>query len=207
MSIVSTDKLSISYGSNKVIEDFTFEVNEGEMVAVSGPSGKGKSSLLYTIGMLHNEYKGQFKLFDEINPNMNSKVGKELLKNRISFIFQNYALVDNKTVRYNLELAKKVVKSDISVEEALKFVGLSNKADSKIIELSGGEQQRIAIARAFIKKSELILADEPTGSLDVPNRDNVVKLFKVLQEKSGTTIIMVTHDEAIKKICDRVVEL
>ncbi len=119
---------------------------------------------------------------------------------------QNYALIDNKTVRYNLKLAQNIVKSDISVEDALKFVGLSDKIDSKVVELSGGEQQRVALARAFIKKSNLILADEPTGSLDQANRNNVLKLFKELQ-KQGTTIIMVTHDEEIKMICDREISL
>ncbi|MFV0288588.1 MAG: ATP-binding cassette domain-containing protein, partial [Mycoplasmatales bacterium] len=189
-----------------IIKDFSFEINAGEMVAISGPSGKGKSSLLYTIGMLHNDYKGKFTILGNVNPKIDSKIGNKLLKEDISFVFQNYALIDNKTVRQNLKIAQKISKNNIDIVEALKTVGLSDKIDAKIVELSGGEQQRVALARVLIKDSKIILADEPTGSLDENNRNMVLKIFALLQ-KRNITILIVTHDNYIKGICDRVIEL
>ena len=127
-------------------------------------------------------------------------------KTKIGFLFQNFALVENKTVKENLRLVKRDCKNDVSIEEALQIVDLSDKLNQKIYTLSGGEQQRIALARLMIKKCDIILADEPTGSLDKKNSDMVMDILKSLNKK-GKTIIIVTHDEEIKKSGKRVVEL
>ncbi|MBR2892243.1 MAG: ATP-binding cassette domain-containing protein, partial [Clostridia bacterium] len=126
--------------------------------------------------------------------------------NEAGFLFQNFALIENKTVKENLEIIKPSVMSDVSIDEALNKVGLLNKKDKKVFTLSGGEQQRIAIARLFLKKCNLILADEPTGSLDRKNADIVMELIRDLN-KQGKTVVLVTHDERIINSAERVIRL
>ena len=126
--------------------------------------------------------------------------------NKVGFLFQNFALIENKTVLQNLELVKKDARTDCSIDNALECVGLLSKKSNKVYTLSGGEQQRLALARLFLKKCDIILADEPTGSLDRKNADIVLNLLLELNAK-GKTVLLVTHDERIKKAGKRVVEL
>ena len=123
---------------------------------------------------------------------------KKYYKNIVGFLFQNFALLENKTVRQNLELIQKTGRSEIKIDEALDRVGLGNSAEKKVYKLSGGEQQRIALARLMVKKCSLILADEPTGSLDKKNSDMVMEILHDLN-REGKTVIMVTHDMTIVK--------
>ncbi|MEA4826568.1 MAG: ATP-binding cassette domain-containing protein, partial [Clostridium sp.] len=136
----------------------------------------------------------------------NKKNHLNYFRTKIGFLFQNFALVDNKTVKENLKLIRKDCKTDLSIEDALQIVGLKEKIGKKVYTLSGGEQQRVALARLMLKKCDIVLADEPTGSLDKNNAEVVLNILKQLN-KQGKTIILVTHDEGMKKQGNRVVNL
>ncbi|MGG3123100.1 ATP-binding cassette domain-containing protein [Priestia megaterium] len=190
---------------DKVIFDkFDLKINKKDFTIFSGPSGCGKTTLLNMIGAIETFEEGQI-FVDGINI-MNSKEHLNYFRTKIGFLFQNFALVDNKTVKENLKLIHKNSRTNISIESALQTVGLQNKLNKKVYTLSGGEQQRVALARLMLKKCDVILADEPTGSLDKANAEKVLNILKELNEQ-GKTIILVTHDENIKKQGNRIINL
>ena len=191
-----------------IFKDYNLSVEEGEFVAICGESGKGKTTLLNIMGMIEKADKGDLYLFDKKNPDIRKPSGRKLLRTEMTYVFQNYGLVEDKTVQYNLNIASHFTDvTEKDIEEVLTKVGLDkNILKSKVYTLSGGEQQRVAIARVFLKKCKLLLADEPTGSLDAGNKEIVMKLFERLN-KEGTTIVMVTHDEEILKYATRIVDL
>lgn len=193
-----------AFGDKKIFENFNLVIEDNEFIIFSGRSGCGKTTLLNMIGAIESLDSGKI-LVDNIDIT-NKKNHMNYFKTKIGFLFQNFALVENKTVKENLRLVKRECKNDVSIEEALQIVDLSDKLNQKVYTLSGGEQQRIALARLMIKKCDIILADEPTGSLDKKNSDMVMDILKSLNKK-GKTIIIVTHDEEIKKSGKRVVEL
>ena len=185
------------------------EIEEGDFVCISGESGKGKSTLLNMIGLLDMPDSGNIIINGKKNVKFSSKDGRELMKNKISYIFQNFGLVDDQTVEYNLKISGKFSgknkKNDL--ENALERVGLNkNMLNQKIFTLSGGEQQRVALARIYLKDSDMILADEPTGSLDANNRNKVMEILKDLNN-SGKTVVIVTHDEEVVKCAKRTVKI
>lgn len=198
--MLKLENLEIKYKDNVIVDNFDLNVGSGELVAITGPSGSGKTTILYSIGMLHPHSNGTITLFDKENPKFDSKVGRQLLENKLAFVFQNFVLVDNMTVKENLEL---VVDKDaeFTILEALEFVGLANVMNKKIYELSGGEQQRVAIARALTKKFDLLLGDEITGSLDDDTRDIIFEILKKIQSL-GKSIILVTHDIELANKCN-----
>ncbi len=208
MSVINLENISKSYGHHMVFKDYNLSVEEGEFVAICGESGKGKTTLLNIMGMIEKADKGDLYLFDKKNPDIRKPSGRKLLRTEMTYVFQNYGLVEDKTVQYNLNIASHFTDvTEKDIEEVLTKVGLDkNILKSKVYTLSGGEQQRVAIARVFLKKCKLLLADEPTGSLDAGNKEIVMKLFEKLN-KEGTTIVMVTHDEEILKYATRIVEL
>jgi putative ABC transport system ATP-binding protein len=173
-------------------------------VVFSGPSGCGKTTLLHLIGTIEPASSGTILINGKDIRNRRNQ--EHVLKYDIGFLFQNFALVDKKTVRDNILLVPKICRSGIIVEEALDFVGLANLIDTRVYKLSGGEQQRVALARLLFKKCSIILADEPTGSLDDGNAAMVMDLLIKLKE-TGRTIVMVTHNAKQKKVADRVIEL
>lgn len=193
------------FGENVIFDHFNFKVETGEFVCFTGKSGAGKTTLLHIIGLIEGLDEGQL-LID----------GKEIVKSRdkqiyyrkkLGFLFQNFALIDGKTVRENLELIRKNDRiQGASVESVLNKVGLAEKIDKKVYTLSGGEQQRIALARVFLKQCDIVLADEPTGSLDKGSAEKVVALLKELH-KEGKTIVLVTHDEDIQNQCERMIRI
>jgi len=190
---------------DKVIFDkFDLKINKKDFTIFSGPSGCGKTTLLNMIGAIETFEEGQI-FVDGINI-MNSKEHLNYFRTKIGFLFQNFALVDNKTVKENLKLIHKNSRTNISIKSALQTVGLQNKLNKKVYTLSGGEQQRVALARLMLKKCDVILADEPTGSLDKANAEKVLNILKELNEQ-GKTIILVTHDENIKKQGNRIINL
>lgn len=208
MSVINLENISKSYGHHMVFKDYNLSVEEGEFVAICGESGKGKTTLLNIMGMIEKADKGDLYLFDKKNPDIRKPSGRKLLRTEMTYVFQNYGLVEDKTVQYNLNIASHFTDvTEKDIEEVLTKVGLDKSIlKSKVYTLSGGEQQRVAIARVFLKKCKLLLADEPTGSLDAGNKEVVMKLFEQLN-KEGTTIVMVTHDEEILKYATRIVEL
>ncbi|MEZ2328084.1 putative bacteriocin export ABC transporter [Bacillus tropicus] len=205
---IELDKVNKLYGDRFILKDFNLKVFNNEFIGIIGNSGTGKSTLLNIIGLLEKTDNGKVIVQGNNNPYRNKKM---LFRNTFGYIFQNYALMDNETVGSNLEVAlhfqklKKQKKQEL-MKKALDEVGLSCSLKTKVYTLSGGEQQRLAIARVILKKCDVILADEPTGALDKENRDHVVMLLKKLHSK-GKTIIVVTHDTELQSLFSRVINL
>ena len=185
MLVVKMKNLRKTYGSHIILNDFNLEVEEGEFVAITGSSGSGKSTLLNIIGGIETFDSGEYNLFGKETPDYNSYAGIKLLRYDISYLFQNFALISSRTVRENIEIGlqysklKRQEKNNL-ISEALIKVGLEGYDKRKVFELSGGEQQRVALARIILKPSKLILADEPTGSLDLKNREIVMKILYLI---------------------------
>ncbi|TWH55979.1 putative ABC transport system ATP-binding protein [Desulfitobacterium sp. LBE] len=203
--------ISKSYGDHRVLNNLSMTVGEGEMVAIMGKSGSGKTTILNMMGLLEKPDSGTIKLFGEKSPRIGSAKAYKLLRTRLAYLFQNGALIDDETVDYNLEVPLLYVpKTKREKQEmkttVLKKMGLSISLKQKIYELSGGEQQRVAIARILLKSCDLIFADEPTGSLDSDNRNEIMRILKDLNE-AGKTIIIVTHDQYVAEACDRTIKL
>lgn len=207
MSIVKLKNISKSYYQHNVFHDFNLEIDEGEFIIISGKSGSGKSTLCNIIGLLDKPDQGKVFIKDQEIDYKDSKIAKLLSKN-ISYLFQNFALIENKTVGYNLELvypSKKERKNNRKlIEEKLSEVGMEGTYDKYIYECSGGQQQRVAIARLLLKQGDIIICDEPTGSLDEENKMLVMNLICDLHKK-GKTIIMVTHDKTLYSYAKRVI--
>lgn len=183
------------------------EVKRGEFVVVLGPSGSGKTTLLNLVGGIDTPTKGDI-LFNGINVSSLDDAGLTMHRRRnIGFIFQFFNLIPTLTARENVMLAAELVENPRDVDEVLEVVGLKHRADHFPSELSGGEQQRVAIARALVKNPPLILADEPTGSLDFETGKMVLRVMRDINRNEGITIILVTHNSVIANMADRVVHL
>lgn len=193
-----------AFGNICLFDDLNLVIPDGAFAVITGPSGCGKTTLLNLIGGLDKVSGGEI-LVDGVKISGNTRlVG--YYRETVGFLFQNFALVEKKTVKQNLELIHKSSVSGISIEEALEQVGLSARKNEKVYKLSGGEQQRVALARLIVKKCSLILADEPTGSLDKENADQVISILQKLN-RMGKTVIMVTHNEEYKAIATMNIEL
>lgn len=204
--MIQLKNISKSYKNKEIFNRVSLEIPQNAFVTLHGDSGSGKSTLLNVIGLIEPFNDGQYHLFDQPAPEPNSKKALLLRRNKIAYLFQNYGLIEEETIKQNLELVLVYEKLSASKKnqkmmEALQAVNLEMRLNKKIYELSGGEKQRVALARIILKKSELILADEPTGSLDKNNGLDVINLLKAQQEK-GKTICIVTHDPAIIKKSD-----
>lgn len=193
-----------SFDEKVLYHNFNMKIDDGEFVIFSGTSGCGKTTLLNLIAAIEAPSSGKI-LVDGVHIHK-SKNRLKYFPTRLGVLFQNFALVENYTVQKNLELIQGKCRSNIQIEEALQKVGLSDKIHKKVHTLSGGEQQRVALARLMVKKYDIILADEPSGSLDSQNAQRVVDILKKLNE-TGKTVIMVTHDERFAQIGNRNVEL
>lgn len=212
MPTISVRQLSKYYGAKRVIENISFEISDREFVALIGPSGSGKSTLLNLIGLLETVDEGTIMIDGEILPQVNSKKATHLRRNVLNYLFQSNALIPNESVSDNLMLALHYTdltkkEKDKKIKTVLAKVHMESFLESRINELSGGEQQRIAIARAILKPGELILADEPTGSLDPQMAQTAFELLKLLRDEYGKTIILVTHNMNQAQQCDRIIDL
>jgi len=200
-------KVSKSFNGRHLLENFDLEVESGEFISIVGASGAGKTTILNIIGLLIKPDSGEISIHNFTNPGPRETM--ELRRNNFGYIFQNYVLMDNETVIENLKISKKYNPeySLSAVKDILDLVGLDRSyLDKKVYQLSGGEQQRIAIARAMLKRCDIILADEPTGNLDMENKRIVIDLFKKLKEL-GKTIVCVTHDQEMAEQSDRVIKI
>lgn len=209
--MIELKNITKKFENKTVFANFNLQIDQNEMVAIIGPSGSGKSTLLNILGLIDKVDDGEYQFEQYTNIKPNSRLAQKIIREKISYLFQNFALIEEDTVLQNLLLALKYVKKSKKekteiITAALQKVGLSEYLNSKIYELSGGQQQRIAVARAIIKPSELVLADEPTGSLDSKNRDEIIKLLLELND-AGKTVIVVTHDSHVAEKCHRVLEL
>jgi putative ABC transport system ATP-binding protein len=187
-----------------LFDGIDFFIDDGDFVCFSGASGKGKTTLLNIIGLIEPYDDGDLIINGVRYSSNRQKL--EYYRTQVGFLFQNFALIDNKTVEKNLELVSLKNRTDLTIPQVLDKVGLSDKIDNKVYTLSGGEQQRVALARKKKKKCNIILADEPTGSLDAENAQAIMDILMELN-REGKTVIMVSHDEKIKKIARRVIEL
>lgn len=205
--MIEIKNLNKMFDDRVIFNNFNLIIEDGEMIAISGASGSGKTTLLNILGKLDKDYSGDI-IVD--NKNLKSITQTSYLRNTIGYLFQNYALADNLTVTKNLDFSMKYSddKSLEAKEHALEMVGLNPKEylTKKIYALSGGEQQRVALARLFLKPCSIILADEPTGSLDVKNRDIVLEILRKMN-KNGKTVILVTHDPYVLTVCDKVIKI
>lgn len=193
------------FGEHIIFDHYSFRIDTGEFVCFAGASGAGKTMLLHIIGLIEEFDSGRL-LID--HKEITKRKDKLLYyRQKVCFLFQNFALIEGKTVRQNLNMIKAADRTKgATIESVLEKVGLSEKIDEKVYTLSGGEQQRIALARVFLKRCEIVLADEPTGSLDKENARKVVGLLKELH-KEGKTVVLVTHDEEIQGQCERIIYL
>ena len=190
--MITIEKLCKAYNDKILFKNFHLEIPDSRFLVISGESGCGKSTLLNMIGGIETPDKGSIIVngFDVAKKGKKQKYFKEV----VGFLFQNFALLENKTVKENLEIIKKSGRTDISINEALEKVGLQKVINKKVYQLSGGEQQRVALARLMLKKCSIVLADEPTGSLDKKNSEIVMNILHELSEQ-GKTVIVVTHSE------------
>lgn len=198
-----------SYGETKVLKDINLHIKEGEFLSIMGPSGSGKSTLLNIIGAMDKPDTGEV-IINGINiTNFNEEELTEFRKKYIGFIFQFFNLFNNLTVYENVLIPLLIngINKEDEIKEILDILDIKHKIDNFAHQLSGGEQQRVAIARTVIKRPKIILADEPTGSLDTLAGEKILNILKSLNEKYNTTIVMVTHNEEIAKFTDRVIRI
>ncbi|ABY94596.1 ABC transporter ATP-binding protein [Thermoanaerobacter sp. CM-CNRG TB177] len=212
--LIKTENVKKEYMSGKkknlVLKGVNLEINAGEKIAIVGPSGSGKTTLLNIIGLLLPATEGEVYLAGKRASTLKEKERAKLRNKFFGYVFQEFLLVEEDTVFQNIEIPllyslTKKTKSEKRkmVEEVLEKVGLEVKINEKVRNLSGGERQRVAIARAIINDPEVILADEPTGSLDAENGEKIMDILESLVDK-GKTLLIVTHNEAIAKRCDRI---
>ena len=202
--MISVENLCKRFGEKVLFENFSFSAEPGEFVVITGKSGCGKTTLLNILGGLESPDSGRVSI--DGSSITDRRYRRVFYADTVGFLFQNFALVENKTVRQNLEMVMKKHRSGISVPDALKMVSIADKAEAKVYTLSGGEQQRVALARLIFKRCSLILADEPTGSLDSDNEDEVLRILHSFCDM-GKTVITVTHSEKIIGMEKRVIRL
>ncbi|WP_199199171.1 ABC transporter ATP-binding protein [Amycolatopsis sp. CA-128772] len=198
------------YGERRVLDGFSLGVEPGEFVALTGASGAGKSTVLNLFGLLDAPGSGAVRVLGRAAPGPHTRAANRLRRSHLGYLFQNFALIDSESVAHNLGIALTYADRGVPkrerIADALERVGLPGAEHRKIHSLSGGEQQRIAVARLLLKPCDIVLADEPTGSLDTENRDIVLALLRELN-KAGKTIIVATHDDAVARNCSRVIEV
>lgn len=201
-----------SFGSLQVLKGIDLHIDKGEVVSIVGPSGAGKTTLLQIIGTLDKPDSGDIIIDGTDVRRLGAKKLSEFRNRRIGFVFQFHQLLPEFTAVENVMLPAFIAgmsKSEAKKRamELLDFMGLSDRADHKPNELSGGEKQRVAVARALVNRPAVILADEPSGSLDSKNKDELHRLFFDLRDRTGQTFVIVTHDESLAKITDRTIEM
>ena len=184
-----------------------FKIDKGEFVVMVGASGAGKSTTLNILGGLDTVSKGQVIVDGNIISDYDEKALTECRRYDIGFVFQFYNLISNLTSLENVEMATQIVEDAFSPKETLKMVGLDHRIDNFPSQLSGGEQQRVAIARALAKNPKILLCDEPTGALDYKTGKQILKLLHDTCRKTGTTVIVITHNAAIAPMADKIIHL
>lgn len=189
------------------LKDANFEIEEGQLVVILGASGAGKSTLLNILGGMDNATSGEYLVADKDITKFNDKELGQFRRTEIGFVFQFYNLMPNLTALENVRLAESVAKNPLKSEEVLEMVGLKERRNNFPSQLSGGEQQRISIARAVVKNPSLLLCDEPTGALDSKTGSKIIKLLKDISRNYKKTVIIVTHNSNIALIADRVLKI
>ncbi|CDE55068.1 aBC transporter ATP-binding protein [Roseburia sp. CAG:303] len=200
-----------SFGTDQnrteVLKGIDFTVEKGEICVLLGPSGSGKSTLLNIIGGIDGADSGQICINGEMLEDMNEKTLTQYRRKHLGYVFQMYNLIPNLNVRENIEVGAYLSDHPLDIEELLNTLGLAEHWNKLPNQLSGGQQQRTAIGRAIVKNPDILLCDEPTGALDYNTSKEILKLIEDVNRKYGNTVIMVTHNDAIRNMADRVVKL
>lgn len=191
----------------EVLKGIDFAVEKGEICVLLGPSGSGKSTLLNIIGGIDGADSGQICINGEMLEDMNEKTLTQYRRKHLGYVFQMYNLIPNLNVRENIEVGAYLSDHPLDIEELLNTLGLAEHWNKLPNQLSGGQQQRTAIGRAIVKNPDILLCDEPTGALDYNTSKEILKLIEDVNRKYGNTVIMVTHNDAIRNMADRVVKL
>ncbi|MBP9085625.1 MAG: ABC transporter ATP-binding protein [Kofleriaceae bacterium] len=203
--------LSKIYGSGSAqvvaLDNVSFSVRRGEFVVMLGPSGSGKSTLLNILGGLDTPTRGTLAFGAHDLTHANDDALTRYRRDHVGFVFQFYNLIPSLTARENVELVTEIARSPMSATEALAQVGLAERVDHFPSQLSGGEQQRVAIARAIAKRPDMLLCDEPTGALDSATGRLVLEAIDDINRRTGTTVVIITHNIVIAEMADRVVRL
>ncbi len=190
-----------------VLKGISFELEKGEFCVLLGPSGSGKSTLLNIIGGIDRADSGHISIGGEKTADMNEKALTRYRRKHLGYIFQMYNLIPNLNIKENIEVGAYLGDNPLDVDDILKTLGLYEHRHKLPNQLSGGQQQRTAIGRAIVKNPDILLCDEPTGALDYNTSKEILKLIETVNQKYGSTVIMVTHNDAIKNMADRVVKL
>lgn len=204
---LSINNLSKKYGENIVLKDVNATIKDGDICALLGPSGSGKSTLLNLIGGIENCDSGTIKIGKTDISKMNENQLTMYRRKELGFIFQFYNLIPNLTVKENIEVTAELSKNPLDIDDLLKTLGLSGHADKFPNQLSGGQQQRCAIGRALVKNPSLLLCDEPTGALDSKTSKEILELIEKVHKAYKSTIIIVTHNEAIVGMANQIIKL
>lgn len=191
----------------EVLNGINLEIEKGEICVLLGPSGSGKSTLLNIIGGIDNADEGYISIAGEKTADMNEKRLTQYRRKHLGYVFQMYNLIPNLSIRENVEVGAYLSDNPLEIDELLKTLGLWEHRHKLPNQLSGGQQQRTAIGRAIIKNPDILLCDEPTGALDYKTSKEILKLIEDVNKKYGNTVIIVTHNDAIKNMADRVIKL
>ncbi|MEE0997613.1 MAG: ABC transporter ATP-binding protein [Paludibacteraceae bacterium] len=210
--MISVKNINKSFGPLQVLKDVSLEIRRGEVVSIVGASGAGKTTLLQIIGTLSSPDSGSVHISGHSLFDMKEEELARFRNQRIGFVFQFHQLLPEFTALENVMIPALIAKRDkeeakSKAMELLSFLGVAERAEHKPSELSGGEKQRVAVARALINDPDVILADEPSGSLDSKNKEELHKLFFDLRDKFGQTLVIVTHDSELAAISDRVINM
>lgn len=211
MAFIEGRALMKDYGKGETLvhalKGVSFSIEKGEFVVILGASGAGKTTLLNLLGGMDNASGGNYFLAGRDVSKFNSRQLEDFRRNDIGFVFQFYNLMENLTAYENIALAASIVKKPFDPKEILKDVGLENRANNYPSQLSGGEQQRVSIARAVVKNPKLLLCDEPTGALDSKTGSKIIELLYSLSSKFNTTVIIVTHNSSLAKIATHLIRV
>jgi lipoprotein-releasing system ATP-binding protein len=210
--MIELDNITRSFGSLQVLKGISLNIERGEVVSITGPSGAGKTTLLQIMGSLDKPDGGKVLYDGQDITRMSEKEISAFRNRHIGFVFQFHQLLPEFTALENITIPMLIAgqgmrQANARAKELLQLLGLADRADHKPSELSGGEKQRIAVARALANQPDVILADEPSGSLDTKNKEELHKLFFSLRDQLGQTFVIVTHDESLAAMTDRTIRL
>ncbi len=191
----------------EVLKGIDLNIEKGEICVLLGPSGSGKSTLLNIIGGIDNADSGYISINGEKTADMNEKALSLYRRKHLGYIFQMYNLIPNLNIKENIEVGAYLSDNPLDVDDILRTLGLYEHRHKLPNQLSGGQQQRTAIGRAIVKNPDILLCDEPTGALDYKTSKEILKLIEDINKKYGNTVVMVTHNDAIKNMADRVIKL
>lgn len=211
MSFVEISNIKKHFGEGEsrieVLKGIDINIEKGEICVLLGPSGSGKSTLLNIIGAIESADDGYIAIDGEKTKLMSEKKLTQYRRKHLGYVFQMYNLIPNLTVRENIEVGAYLSEKPLDIDELMNTLGIADQANKLPSQLSGGQQQRTSIGRAIVKNPDILLCDEPTGALDYNTSKEILKLLEDVNKKYGNTIIMVTHNDAIKNMADRVFTL